>query len=346
MLLDLTPDLEPACRRFLEHSPSATYAQDPAWIEVIREAYGKEAGMVLSVKDDSGGARTVNGLAPFATLASPLSRQLVCLPYLDYGGPVGEDSATVEALCKELRERALRRGVACEIRSLHPLPGLAAPVNEKVAMLLPIADTDVDAYWKKLDAKVRNQVRKAEKSAVTVQWGREERLEDFYRVFCVNMRDLGSPVHGRAIFESVLRRFPGASVGTAHREGRCIGGLFRILWRDTLAIPWASTLREARQYCPNNALYWESIRFAFASGCARIDFGRSSKDEGTYKFKKQWLSEEAPLFWYPFDGQGAPLSEVAHAASGKLKSAQQIWTRLPLGLANFLGPRIRGHISA
>jgi serine/alanine adding enzyme len=212
-------------------------------------------------------------------------------------------------------------------------------------MMLATGSGDADAYWKSLDAKVRNQVRKAEKSEVKVVWGKAEKLDEFYSVFAVNMRDLGSPVHARALFANVLLRFPGAEIGIAYRAGRCIGGLVRILWKRTLAIPWASTLKEERTYSPNNALYWESIRFAFQSGCERVDFGRSSKGEGTYKFKRQWEAEEGPLYWYPFDAQGRP-KPVEHLASGKLKMAADIWSRFPLPLANRLGPLIRGKLPA
>lgn len=343
MIRMYSPALEGPCREFLGRHPLADYAHDPAWLDVIRETYGKRA-FALVLQDSEGGP--VRGWAPAASLESPLGRKLVCLPYLDHGGPLADTSEGHAELLQALREEARARKARLEIRSRDPLPGLPEPRNEKVGMVLGLKDADHEAYWKSLDAKVRNQVRKAEKSAVTVAWGREERLDDFYRVFCVNMRDLGSPVHDRALFAAVLRHLPGAEVGTAHREGRCIGGLFRILWKDSLVIPWASTLREERIHSPNNALYWESIRFAFQKGMRRVDFGRSSKDEGTYKFKKQWLAEERPLCWYPFDGEGKPEATVTHVASGKLKWAQAVWTRLPLPLANALGPRLRGHISA
>lgn len=343
MIRNYSTALESSCREFLLGNPSANYAHDPAWLAVIRETYGKET-VALVLQDSESGP--VRGLALAAALKSPGGGKLVALPYLDYGGPLGDSPEALSALREALYAEAGKRKARLEIRSLDPLPGIPDPRNEKVAMILSLKDGDGEAYWKSLDAKVRNQVRKAEKSAVTVQWGREERLEDFYRVFCVNMRDLGSPVHSGTLFASVLRHFPGAQVGTAHREGRCIGGLFRILWKDSLIIPWASTLREERIHNPNNALYWESIRFAFEKKCARVDFGRSSKDEGTYKFKRQWLAEERLLYWYQFGEDGKPFAQVNHVGSGRMQWAPGVWMRLPLPVVNAVGPWIRGHISA
>jgi serine/alanine adding enzyme len=359
------PGLEQACREFLDRSPRANYCHDPAWAEVIREAYGKEAFTYVRTDPITG---EVKGMAPACHLASTaFGRSLVCLPYLDYGGILAADAETEDLLRDKLLAEAQSRRSQLEIRSRDPLCGLPAPQDEKAAMILPlrgdslssedgdwsaISDDLMDepmtseAYWNGLDAKVRNQVRKAVKSGVSVVWGREERLDDFYDVFCVNMRDLGSPTHAKGFFAAVLKHFPGAGIGTAHREGKCIGGLFRILWKDELAIPWASTLKEDRIHCPNNALYWESLLYAFEQGCRRVDFGRSTRDEGTYRFKKQWGVQELPLYRYQFDEKGHFLERSWHVSQGKLGWTRNVWAKLPLKLANSLGPMLRGSISA
>jgi FemAB-related protein (PEP-CTERM system-associated) len=343
MIQRFTAALKDEYRAFLDRNADANYCNDPAWIDILREGYGKESEIFVW-KDPATGS--IRGGVSAGRLDSALfGRKLVCMPYLDYGGIVAEGAEAQRGLLKALQDAAASERRELEVRGLTVLDGLPRVSNLKTGMLLPL-DGGHEAYWKSLDAKVRNQVRKAEKSGVKVVWGREERLDDFYRVFCVNMRDLGSPTHSKGFFAAVLRHLPGAGIGTAHREGRCIGGLFRIRWRRTLNIPWASTLREERIHCPNNALYWETLRHAFESGCDAVDFGRSSKDEGTYKFKQQWLARETPLHWYQFDKDGKCLEDVRHAGSGKLGWAQKAWTRLPLPVATFVGSRIRGSISA
>jgi len=258
----------------------------------------------------------------------------------DWDGSIPVDAATYPV-------KKTRNGHADNNTAGKPGAGKPAPVRPAPGMPNdPAPGEGADAYWKGLDAKVRNQVRKAEKSGVTVSWGREERLDEFYEVFCVNMRDLGSPTHAKAFFAAVLKHFPGASIGTAHREGKCIGGLFRILWKDELVIPWASTLKEERIHCPNNALYWEAIRYAFERGCARVDFGRSTRDEGTYRFKQQWQARESNLYRYQFDDKGHFLERTWHVSQGKLGWTRNVWAKLPLKLANALGPMLRGSISA
>jgi len=332
---------EASLRVFLASVDAATYCHDPAWLRVLREGYGKDPYILLALTQGE-----IRGCVSICPMVSRLfGRRLVGLPFLDDGGILAADLQAEGALLEALLSESERLGFPLELRGSRPISGIPAPANIKVGMTLELPEGGEESYWKRLDAKVRNQVRKADKSGVTVHWGGTEELDDFYRVFQVNMRDLGSPVHARHFLEAVLRHVPGAEIGIAVRAGRCIGGVFRVVWGKTLSIPWASTLREERVHCPNNALYWEAIRDAFRQGCERVDFGRSSEGEGTYKFKRQWLAEPQPLAWYTFD-LGGRLRSVEHASEGKLAFAQRIWARLPLPMANLAGPILRGRIPA
>ncbi len=322
----------------------ATYSNHPGWPSVFHKAYGKSC-RYYGVKDLSSGEYAGLGLLVF--MKNPWAGKLaVALPYLDFGGPMASNPYAEEALVKGLIKEANQLGYGLELRSASAFPFLPTPQNSKVAMSLSLQGKTMESYWKALDAKVRNQVRKAEKSGIELQTGGRELLSDFYAVFCVNMRDLGSPVHSQTFFENVLTHIQGTEIVNAYRENRCIGGLIRIRFGKSLAIPWASTLREERIYSPNNALYHDAIRFAFEKGLEQVDFGRSTRDEGTYKFKKQWLAEEKPLFWYPFDAKGQLQQAVAHVSSSKWDLATKIWSKLPLSLANRLGAQIRPYIPA
>jgi FemAB-related protein (PEP-CTERM system-associated) len=325
-------------------SPAANFCHDIAWARIIRDSYRKETAYLLSRRESDG---LVDGIAPCVLLDSILfGKQLVSLPYLDFGGLVADTSDAERALISELDSLARRRRATLEIRCRESLQSLSIPQNDKVRMVLPLNPWKEERYWKALDSKVRNQVRKAEKSQVHLVWGREELLEDFYQVLCVNMRTLGSPVHSRKFFINVLKHLPGAQIGTAYREGRCIAGLLRIWWKDSLVVPWASSLKEERVHCPNNALYWDCIREAFRAGTQLFEFGRSTKDEGTYNFKKQWLAQETPLFWYQFNHTGQLNGQISHLSTGRSAALAHLWAKLPLRVTNALGPKLRSLIAA
>jgi FemAB-related protein (PEP-CTERM system-associated) len=211
--------------------------------------------------------------------------------------------------------------------------------RHRVAMTLALKDS-ADAQWTALDRKVRNQVRKAEKSNLHAMVGGAELVSAFYDVFAHNMRDLGTPVFGRRLFEEVLQTFPHTSriVCVLRGEQPIAAGL--VHWRgDWLEVPWASALREFNATSANIFLYWQMIQLAIASGCRQFEFGRCAPGEGTYQFKKQWGAEASPLVWEYWTA-GRPLQFDLTPESGKYGRASAMWRRLPVPVATALGPRI------
>jgi FemAB-related protein (PEP-CTERM system-associated) len=205
---------------------------------------------------------------------------------------------------------------------------------------------DSEQLWKSLDAKVRNQVRKAEKSELTAGWGRKEELTDFYEVFAANMRDLGSPVHKRGFFDAIFDEFANsAKLMLVRKHRQVIGGAVCLLFKKTMLVPWASCLREFFALCPNNLLYWNMIAWGCENGYDKFDFGRSSPGSGTYRFKKQWGAEEEPLHWQ-FVSRRARDNAMPHADNPKYQWAIRTWSRLPLSVTKFVGPLLRGQVSS
>jgi FemAB-related protein (PEP-CTERM system-associated) len=164
-------------------------------------------------------------------------------------------------------------------------------------MLLPLTG-DIDSMWTGLDRKVRNQIRKAEKNALTTEVGGSELIEPFYDVFASRMRDLGTPVYSRAFFETIVATFPSTTRVFLVRSGAtAVAAGISCEHRDILEVPWASSLKEYRDQCPNNLLYWHVIRYAIERGLRQLDFGRSTPGEGTFHFKQQWGAQQEPLCW-------------------------------------------------
>jgi hypothetical protein len=109
--------------------------------------------------------------------------------------------------------------------------------------------------------------------------------------------------------------------------------------RDTVEIPWAASLKRARPTCANSLLYWTILEQAVADGFSTLDLGRSSPDSGPYHFKRQWGATPQPLHWECALAPGGLLPSLA-PANPKFKVAIATWKRLPVSLANLIGPRI------
>jgi FemAB-related protein (PEP-CTERM system-associated) len=322
--------------------PEASHSHLSGWRRVIARAYGHRSFYLWA--QDHG---EIKGILPLMSMCGlSLRRALVSLPFLDDGGICASDEPSrrqlYEAACRLFaRQNADVLDLRHRYRNSLDLPC----VGSKVIPILELADHP-DAMWKRFDAKLRNQVRKAMKSGLTAAWSGVECLAEFYDAFAVNMRDLGSPVHSRKFFTAIFEEFAdSAKLMLVRKDTQIIGGAVCLCFRDTLSVPWASSLRDYFSLCPNNLLYWEMIRWGCAHGYRRFDFGRSSPGSGTYHFKKQWGPIEEPLHWQSrsrTQGQAAML----HADNPRYQWLVQAWSRLPLALTKAVGPWLRGRVSS
>jgi FemAB-related protein (PEP-CTERM system-associated) len=281
------------------------------------------------------------GILPLVWQKSVLfGNQLVSLPWFDAVNVLADDRSAWESLVSAARRSARDRGNAVlQLRQTEPADLDCHVRTDKVLMRLKL-EADPEALWKRLSAKVRNQVRKGEKSALAVESGGSELLDDFYDVYSENMRDLGSPSHHRRLFSAVCGQFAeSCRVHVVRRRGQAVGAGLTIANGGRLEIPWASSLREFGSLCVNHLMYWTILAGGCREGFEWFHFGRSSRDSGTYHFKKQWGAEEIPLYWYLLDGRGKPKTAVS-APQESFGWATKVWQKLPLPLARRLGPHI------
>jgi FemAB-related protein (PEP-CTERM system-associated) len=318
---------------FVASQSGATGCHAWAWREVFHQAFGHECVYVIA-RD---GSRIV-GVLPLVQINSRLfGRTLTSLPFLTYGGIVAIDATVAARLIDEARAQArTRRCRHVELRHRERrFPELPCR-QHKVAMRLELRGVT----WETLDRKVRNQIRKAQKSGLTISRGGAELVGEFYAVFARNMRDLGTPVHAPTLFAQVLATFPDqARLHVVRLDGRPIAAGLTYHSRRMMEIPWASSVRDFNALCPNHLLYWSVLQFAMDMQCDQFDFGRSTPGEGTFKFKEQWGARPLPLHWEYVVEPGTP-PPTTGPADPRFATAIEVWKRLPLGVANRLGPYI------
>ena len=324
---------------FVESVPGATLGHADRWLSVLSRGLGHQDRSLVA---ERGG--DVCGVIPMMLLDHWFFGTFhVSLPWLDYGGIVADSPETSRHLFHAATEQARADGASfIELRSMEK-GQLDLPAREdKVTLVLEL--DPAETVWRRLEPKVRNQIRKAQKAGLTCEFGREELLSEFYRVFAQNMRDLGTPVWGVALFQKILEAFPKTSEIALIRLGdKVIGGGLVLSFKDTVYMPSASSLREYFHLCPNNLLYWEVIKRACDHGYHTFDFGRSTVGSGTYYFKKQWGATVNPLHWQYvlLDGEDIP---QLNPSNPRFKFFIEVWKRLPLSIANRLGPRIVKHL--
>jgi FemAB-related protein (PEP-CTERM system-associated) len=333
VLSDHAPDV---CDAYVRSHPHATPYHLHAWLGLIERAFGHR-GVSLAAETDG----RIAGVLPVVFFDSRIfGRFAVSVPFVNYGGVLADTPEAEQALLARAVEEATRAGCThLELRHAgQHFPALAAK-RHKVAMVLGLADS-VDGQWNGLDRKVRNQVRKGEKSALTIEHGGIELVPAFYTVFARNMRDLGTPVYGIRFFEEVCRTFPEQTrVFVVRANGQPVASSI-VHWLGTvIQVPWASALREANSLSANVFLYWQMVKYAVEHGFKAFDFGRSTPNEGTFHFKKQWGAEPMPLVWEYWTSPGHAMPDLS-PANPKFDLAIRVWQRLPVGLTTVIGPPI------
>lgn len=335
-VIEYSDDYESAWDDYVAKSPCATIAHRIGFRKVIAKSLGHRPHYLLAMRGDS-----VTGILPLFIVKTWWNKKYaVSVPWLDYGGVCADDSETSESLldaAKSITRKA--RAEFLELRSVNS-DNLGLDLRlDKLSFILDLPD-DPDVLWKSFNAKLRNQIRKSIKSELKTYIGGVEFLDSFYRVFARNMRDLGTPVWGKDLFTNVLETFPGeAEIIIVEHANEIIAGGLILSGKGTQYVPSASSLRSHIKLCPNHALYWTILKRACETGCKHFDFGRSSRDSGTYKFKKQWGAEPEQLEWQYMLNR---ISEVPQISPNnpKYRTFIGLWKKLPLGLANCLGPKL------
>ena len=304
------------------------------WRKIFKEAYGLTS-FYLSLWD--GGE--LHGIFPLVKISKkPFINRLISLPYLNHGGLYADHPQFQEELLQEakrlLRDENLK---SLELRQARPLVEGETPLPIYWTLQLSLEETE-EKQWKALSAKVRNLVRKGRNKGLIVRRG-PDYLDAFYQIYAANMRDLGTPVHSKIWFATILATFPReVEILVVFSDDQPIASMFLFKYQSGLWDLWASSLRKYHHLAPNMFLYWEAIHFGVKYNFQYLDFGRSHYNDRTFQFKKQWGANPKPLYYTNINFWGSlplqePKKQYAYLAP--------LWQRLPLSLTLKIGPHIR-----
>ncbi len=302
----------------------------------IVQSFGLQR-LVLLARDEQ--QQIIGGLPLYLLSSKLFGRFAVSIPYFNYGGPVSRCITVQRALLQQAaRLLQTHRLDFIEVRTIAP--GLNAVVSEKkVSMVLELPNS-FEQLTVQLGAKLRAQVNKALVHRPQLEIGGIELLDDFYRVFAENMRDLGTPVYAKSWFANLLRVLQQrARLVVVYHQQKPVAVAFLLHHNEVMEVPWASTLRRANPMNMNMWMYQQLLQYSLQQGCRFFDFGRSTKDAPTYRFKKQWGARAYQHYWYTLLPEGAAAAEL-NPDNTKFKLVIRIWQMLPVWLTKLVGPLI------
>jgi len=360
---------------YVRAHPDASVYHLFGWREVIHRTYGHATYYLMLTARDGGAdvpprreqgcrhsAESILGVLPLVHLKHIVfGNDLVSLPFLDSGGILARCGEAEKSLLSEVIRLARAVGAgrielrherllaSCNDINAFGNDGSRGPLklstkSDKVRMLLNLPESS-EMLMKSFKSKLRSQIAKPLKEGLISKSGGAELLEDFYKVFLVNMRDLGSPVHSIKLMQHVVNEFAERSrIFVVYKSAEPVASSLVVGLDKVLRNPWASSLRKFASLSPNMLLYLRMLEFACDNGYRVFDFGRSTRGEGTYKFKEQWGAVPAPLNWNYISLDGTSL-DAESSRTEKFETARRYWRKLPLIVTKIIGPSIRKHIS-
>ena len=316
------------------------------WSYIIKAVYGHKPLFLVAVNQDN-----VVGILPLILIKVPIiGSKFVSIPFFDYAGILSDSpEVTTCLLNKAIRIAYKFKSKSIEIRQAYPLPldtdNCFSKYTRKVRMVKSLINTSPESLMLSFKSKLRSQIKRPLKEGIYVKIGGMELLKDFYKVFSTNMKDLGSPVHSYKLMYMIFKYFSTYSrIFVAYYKKIPISCAFTLGLKDTLENPWASSLKRYNKFSPNMFLYWKMLEYACKKGFSYFSFGRSSYGSGTYRFKKQWGTEEIPLYWYKYSYYPSDEDKNIIDVKEKYKMFVKLWKKMPIFFANFFGPFIRKYI--
>jgi CelD/BcsL family acetyltransferase involved in cellulose biosynthesis len=322
--------------KLVTDDPQALPFHHPEWAEMLAECYGfRSFGLGLADTD----GRLVAGSPVIEARGLSGRRRWISLPFTDACPPLSSGRASLQARLEVALDDARRDAGVGSLELRGPPASDHAKVIARGLRHTLVLDAEPHEVLRRMKTNVRNAIRAADRSGVSVVWGENEGdlTRTFYSLHTATRRRVGTPVQPRRYFALLWQRIiePGLGFLLVARSGNSpIAGAVFLRWRGTIVYKYAASDPAAWRLRPNNAVLWHAIEWACRNGCSTLDFGRTDfANEGLRAFKRHWGADETPLSY-------AVIGNTRTAPSGHeriARLAQSLIRRSPTPVCRGIG---------
>jgi len=318
---------------FVQACPQASFFHRAGWQRMVGEVFGHDT-YFLYVEQ----AGSITGVLPLAHVNSWLfGNSLVGLPFAVYGGVAAADEASAELLEREAQAIARKLGVGhLELRNVTARHA-DWPTQDLYVTFRRAIDPLEEANMLAIPRKQRAMVRKGIKNGLASHIDTD--VDRFFALYADNVHRHGTPAMPKRYFQALMQQFgPDCEVLTVtDASGRPLSSVMSFYFRDEVLPYYAGDDESARDLAANDFKYWELLRRACARRLKVFDYGRSKQGTGSFSFKKNWGFVPTPLHYEYclYKRDAIPQNNPSNA---KYKLMIETWRRMPIGLANWLGP--------
>ena len=320
---------------FVLACPEATFFHRSGWQKIVRDVFRHDTYFLYAESEGR-----IVGVLPLGHVNSWLfGNSLVGLPFAVYGGVAAVNGQVADALELEAQQIAKRLGVAhLEWRNVNPRH-TDWPTQDLYVTFRKEILPEENANMLAIPRKQRAMVRKGIKSGLVSEI--DSGVDRFFALYADNVRRHGTPAMPKRYFQALLAEF-GADcevLTVSTPKGRPLSSVLSFYFRDEVLPYYAGDDESARDVAANDFKYWELMRRSCKRGLKMFDYGRSKQGSGSYGFKKNWGFEPQPLHYEYclYKREAIPQNNPSNA---KYKLLIAAWRRMPVGLANWLGPFI------
>lgn len=323
---------------FVRACPDATFFHLSGWQKVIEASFGIKTWFYYVQQDGQ-----IQGVLPLAEIKSRLfGHSLGAMPFCVYGGPAATSDAARAMLDGAAHELAQKLGVGhLEYRGMqrfHPEDPNWHTKELYVTFRKEITGDD-EANMNAIPRKQRAMVRKGIKLGLRGEV--DANVDRMFEAYAHSVHRLGTPVFPKKYFAMLQQVFGDEcevrSIVT--EDNRLVAAVLSFFWRDEVVPYYGGGMDLAREVAGNDFMYWNLMQAAAARGCRLFDFGRSKLGTGAYDFKKNWgfTAQHLP---YEYKLYGATALPDNNPLNPKYQLFIKMWKKLPLPVANFMGPYI------
>jgi len=322
---------------FVQTCPEATFFHRAGWQRVIEQAFGHKTWFYLAEANG-----VIQGVLSLCQIKSPVfGHSLSSLPFCVYGGVAAVSSQArtlldqaAHSLAKKLKAGHLEYR---SIVSAHPNDPAWHRKELYVTFRKAITDDD-EANLNAIPRKQRAMVRKGIKAGLTGEI--DQNIDRFFLAYSTSVHRLGTPVFSKKYFR-VLKEVFGdeCEIRIIVKDKQLVAAVMSFYFRDEVVPYYGGGMPAAREYAGNDFMYWNLMQVAAARGCRMFDFGRSKLGTGAYDFKKNWGFEAQPLE-YEYQLHASAAVPDNNPLNPKFQLFIKLWQKLPLPLANIVGPFI------
>lgn len=336
---ELTEKDEKSWDDFVNKTEGATFYHLTGWERLIYDVYGNRFEPIYLIAKNE---RGVAGILPlFFTRKKILGNKLISVPFGISGGICTHSDIAESILLNKAVELCLDFNADyLELRNIQKIKGNLITNQAYFTLILKLAPNP-EMLWRNFRKGIKLGIKTAEKSQVKVDLIAND-LKQFYVLYAEGQRNLGTPVQSYTWIKQLFNLFSDHhTIAMAYYKNKVIGVQFVRKFKDTISSVYAYTLPKYKHLCPNQILIWELIKDACENGYQYFDFGRSLPKSGTYFFKIGWRAQPVQLNYQYYLNKSKNIPDTSQS-SFKRKKLATVWKKMPVSVANRIGPVIRG----